>query len=227
MENKNALQTKVKTYSIDRPAEMVKVAAIIRDYIVKNNLSVKIVNKDYIMVEGWQFAGGMLGLLPRIVKVEKLDDMKWLAQAEIVNTKTEKVIGTGYALCSKAESKKATFDEYAILSMSQTRAIGKAYRNLIGWVVKMAGYEAAPAEEMTKIGQQLITETTKVSEKISQEESDKILSAAIASGFKTKAQAITGINRLLKINIKELSELTQSQAKTIQVALLQKKQKND
>ena len=40
-------------------------------------------------------------------------------------------------------------DEYAILSMAQTRAIGKAFRNLIGWVIKMAGYESTPAEEMS------------------------------------------------------------------------------
>jgi hypothetical protein len=32
--------------------------------------------------------------------------------------------------------------------MAQTRAIGKAYRNLIGWVMKMTGYESTPAEEM-------------------------------------------------------------------------------
>jgi len=139
---------KQTTYELDKPQQVVKMAVILKDYIVKNNLSVKIVNRDYVMIEGWQFAGGLMGLSPRIVKVEKLDDMKWLAQAEIINTKTKEVMGTGYALCSKAEKNKTTFDEYAILSMAQTRAIGKAYRNLIGWVVKMAGYEATPAEEI-------------------------------------------------------------------------------
>ena len=139
---------KTTTYEIDKPQQVIKMAVILKDFIVKNNLSVRIVNRDYVLVEGWQFAGGLMGLNPRIVKVEKLDNMKWLAQAEIVNIKTKEVVGSGYALCSKAESKKSSFDEYAILSMAQTRAIGKAYRNLIGWVVKMAGYEATPAEEM-------------------------------------------------------------------------------
>jgi len=139
---------KTTTYEIDKPQQVIKMAVILKDFIVKNNLSVRIVNRDYVLVEGWQFAGGLMGLNPRIVKVEKLDNMKWLAQAEIVNIKTKEVVGSGYALCSKAESKKSSFNEYAILSMAQTRAIGKAYRNLIGWVVKMAGYEATPAEEM-------------------------------------------------------------------------------
>ena len=35
--------------------------------------------------------------------------------------------------------------------MAQTRAIGKAYRNLLGWVMKLAGYETTPSEEMIKI----------------------------------------------------------------------------
>lgn len=128
--------------------EMAKMATIVKQHIIKNNLYVSIVGKNYVLVEGWQFAGGLMGLFPRIVKVENIGTMKWLAQAEIVNFKTDKVVATGFAICSKEENKKASFDEYAILSMAQTRAIGKVYRNLIGWVIKMAGYESTPAEEM-------------------------------------------------------------------------------
>jgi hypothetical protein len=32
--------------------------------------------------------------------------------------------------------------------MSQTRAIGKAYRIYLGWIMKMAGFESTPLEEM-------------------------------------------------------------------------------
>jgi hypothetical protein len=32
--------------------------------------------------------------------------------------------------------------------MAQTRATGKAFRNLISWLMKAAGFEATPAEEM-------------------------------------------------------------------------------
>ncbi len=39
-------------------------------------------------------------------------------------------------------------DEYAILSMAQTRAVGKAFRNQLAWLMKAAGFEATPAEEM-------------------------------------------------------------------------------
>lgn len=56
--------------------------------------------------------------------------------------------GTGY--CSNMELLKSGFDEYAVISMCETRGIGKAYRNLIGYVIKAAGFEPTPAEEMSQ-----------------------------------------------------------------------------
>ena len=32
--------------------------------------------------------------------------------------------------------------------MAQTRAVGKAFRNQLAWLMKAAGFEATPAEEM-------------------------------------------------------------------------------
>jgi len=39
-------------------------------------------------------------------------------------------------------------EEFAIKSMAQTRALGKALRLPLGWIVSLAGYKATPAEEM-------------------------------------------------------------------------------
>jgi hypothetical protein len=69
-------------------------------------------------------------------------------ECKLISIQTGKEIGYGAAICTNAETKKADFDEYAIASMSQTRAIGKAFRNLLGYVMNAAGYEATPAEEM-------------------------------------------------------------------------------
>lgn len=57
-------------------------------------------------------------------------------------------VGAGFALCTNLETKKIEFDEYSVQSMSQTRSIGKGYRNLLGYVMKAAGIEGTPAEEM-------------------------------------------------------------------------------
>jgi len=144
----------LKPYDVAEITKMSEMAKVLKDHIVKQKLYTTISNRNYAHVEGWQFAGGLLGLFPRITAVENLstgNEVKWKADAEIVNLKTGEIIGRGFAICSNKESKKKSFDEYAVLSMAQTRAIGKAYRNLIGWVMKLAGYEATPKEEMSKV----------------------------------------------------------------------------
>lgn len=62
----------------------------------------------------------------------------------------DKVIMRGAGLCSNIEMNKIGFEEYAVSSMCETRSIGKSYRNLIGWVMKAAGYQQTSAEEITK-----------------------------------------------------------------------------
>ena len=48
--------------------------------------------------------------------------------------------------------------------MAQTRAVGKAYRNILSWIVKMAGYEATPAEEIDR--EAMETNLTKAKQKV-------------------------------------------------------------
>lgn len=75
-------------------------------------------------------------------------EIKYMAKCEVRNINSGQLVATGIAICSNFEHSKKRFDEYAILSMAQTRAIGKAYRNLLAWLMKAAGFEATPAEEM-------------------------------------------------------------------------------
>lgn len=126
-------------------------AVVLKDYIVKNKLYATIKDKNYVMVEGWQFAGALVGtraMLDEPIDLSNDKEIKYKCKAEILDA-NDKVIGRGYAICSNREDKKKTFDEYAIMSMAQTRAIGKAYRSLVGWIMKLAGYETTPQEEIT------------------------------------------------------------------------------
>lgn len=137
---------------------MSDMANVLKGHIVKQKLYTTIVGKNYAHVEGWQFAGGLMGLFPivtEVVDLSKQGEIKWMAKVEIQNIKDGKVVGRGFAICSNKENRKKSFDEYAIVSMAQTRAIGKAYRNLIGWVMKLAGYEGTPSEEMVRAGEKM------------------------------------------------------------------------
>ena len=125
--------------------------------IKEKKLSSNIQGKEFVNVEGWQFAGASLGLMPIITETIDLTrrgtepgqvELKYMAKCEVRNINTGQLVATGVAICSNFEHSKKRFDEYAILSMAQTRAIGKAYRNLLAWLMKAAGFEATPAEEM-------------------------------------------------------------------------------
>ncbi len=134
-----------KTYDLDKPKEAVQLAVLLKNLVIQQKLYTPIQGKNYVMVEGWQMAGFLTGMKV----LSSGSEIKYSATARIF--KGETLIGVGYAICSSKESKKKSFDEYAILSMAQTRAIGKAYRNKIGFIMKLAGFHPTPAEEMRKV----------------------------------------------------------------------------
>lgn len=135
-------------------------------------------SKKHVHVEGWQFAGASMGIFPQVIETRRIEEQgevkfskkvwykdsngknkykyedatnpiyKHEAIVELINITTGRVVGRGVAICSNQEAKKRTFDEYAIQSMAETRATGKAFRLCLGWIVKLAGYEGTPAEEV-------------------------------------------------------------------------------
>lgn len=139
------------SYDITSAQSLIQLAQTLRQHIVEYKLYSTINQKNYVHVEGWQFAGALLGLKPVVCDLIRINDkdneVKYSCKVEIRNREGQ-VVGVGIAICSNKENKKKTFDEYAIASMAQTRAIGKGYRNIIGWVINMSGYEATPSEEM-------------------------------------------------------------------------------
>jgi len=161
-------------YDIARPAEVLALANVLSRIIKEKKLYTSIRGKAYVNVEGWQFAGGQLGIIPIIDEVVDLSQrdkgiFKYQATVSLVNFKNQQTMGRGIALCSNEEKMKRSFDEYAICSMAQTRAVGKAYRLLIGWLMKSAGYEATPLEEMEGVINSSEPKVTKSNKEYSRE----------------------------------------------------------
>src|SRR5688572_5334333 len=124
-------------------------------FIKENKLYQNIQGKEYVNVEGWQYAGSRLGILPVVEQVTNMStdtELKYQAKVNLLNLRTEQVVGAGFAICSNKEQGKKFYQEFAIASMAQTRAIGKAYRNALAWIIRAAGYEPTPAEEMDYTG---------------------------------------------------------------------------
>jgi len=106
--------------------------------------------KEYPMVDWWTAVGQPLGLSPQVVWVKRREDFEqetWEARVEVYN-RGGQMISSGQAICSRQEKNKSFWDTYALYSMAQTRAMGKAYRLPLSFMAVLAGLEPVPAEEM-------------------------------------------------------------------------------
>lgn len=129
-----------------------KIADGLKQFVQQQKLTVRIGQSDHIRVEGWQILSPILNVTPSVTETRQIvEDEKvvgYEAWAELRDTRSGGVVGTGKSRCMRSESRWAKADEFQVESMAQTRAIGKAYRNTFGFIAKAAGFEATPAEEL-------------------------------------------------------------------------------
>lgn len=123
-----------------------RLAGVIKDRKLYKTIS----GRAHVFCEGWTTCAAMLGIAPREVSSIETDG-SWEAIVELVRVSDGMVIGRASALCSTDESKWKSRDNFQRKSMATTRATSKACRLSLSWVMKLAGYEATPAEEMDGI----------------------------------------------------------------------------
>lgn len=148
-----APDARVALFGTSDPVEVVEVATrvadALADVIRKKNLYAMIQERAHVRVEGWQLLGSMLGVTAVCTGTEAVDG-GFRATVE-ARTTDGRVVGRADALCTKHEKRGPwkSADDYARLSMAQTRATSKALKGPLGFVVSLAGYQTTPAEEMT------------------------------------------------------------------------------
>ena len=138
---------KLGTTEIDVIRKASDYAKILKDVIERQRLYVTIQGKKYVRCEGWQVLGALLKCTPRIVRVSEIPQ-GFEAEAEIVNVEG-KILSRAVARCTRNERNWQNRDEYALMSMAQTRAVAKAFRLGFSWILGLAGYEPTPAEEVS------------------------------------------------------------------------------
>ena len=117
---------------------------------------------EYVTVEGWEVLGTFLGIVPvttiiKEVKSKQDRTVGYVARATLYQNpviENDEIVGGTVIARAEAQADRSGFqkDLFAIASMAQTRALGKAYRMGLSWIMKMAGFEGTPAEEMPKYG---------------------------------------------------------------------------
>lgn len=151
------MSNELQPFDLAKPTQAIQVAKILQDFVKANNLTANIQGKQYPLIEAWTFCGSQFGLIPIVKSLDCLSasnpmtgdaEIKYRSEVEVMNVATGQIVGRGIAICSNREYSKKKFDEYAIASMAQTRATGKAFRIPLGWLMKASGFEATPSEEM-------------------------------------------------------------------------------
>lgn len=140
-------------------------APLVRDQgLSVKGLNKKAPEKEYVTVEGWEVLGTMLGIVPVTTIVENIknkrgDIVGYKARATLYRNpiiQDDEIVGGTVIARAEAQADKTGFqkDLFAIASMAQTRALGKAYRMGLSWIIKMAGFEPTFAEDMPKFNPQ-------------------------------------------------------------------------
>lgn len=112
-------------------------------------------DKPHLEVEAWQFIGQHQGVYPHVESTEYIVDPNGKivgARAKVTLRREgdDSICGQAISECHRDEPNWARKPMFQLVSMAQTRAIGKVLRLRFGWIVRVNNeYSATPAEEMT------------------------------------------------------------------------------
>ncbi|MGH9734673.1 MAG: hypothetical protein ACRD8A_08805 [Candidatus Acidiferrales bacterium] len=138
----------------------------------KDDLEVSISGRKHLKVEAWETLAYFCGISAKIVDTRPVYDeiseaQGFEAQADAIRLADLAVISSARAMClnnednwsmrpkyewengQKRQVGEVAVPTFQLQSMAQTRAIGKVLRNVLAFIVVLAGYDATPAEEIT------------------------------------------------------------------------------
>ena len=179
--------------------------------------------RDFPKVECWTLLGTMLGVFPVLEgepKHVEIDGVKGWKATVTATTMGGVVVGRASALCMRSESNWRNRDEYALASMAQTRATSKALRQPLDFVMRLAGLEATPAEEMTDKTTEAVAqpEPEAEAETASVEQLDELRATLkMLEGVKgwSEKEVVTQAAKVFRPAIKKLEDLTPDEATDI------------
>lgn len=156
-------------------AEAHKAAKALQNVIANKAKKVVFNGEQYMEYEDWTVLARFYGLAVQTkdaapIEINGVHGAR--ASADVFDIKSGQVVGRADAYCLRDEQNWKGKPWFQLASMAQTRAGAKALRNVLSWVVVLAGYKATPAEEMVIIDtpndaiepQVAVAEDTKITE---------------------------------------------------------------
>jgi hypothetical protein len=174
-ENNQVATVEDRGLELARPPALVlleakKAADALQEVLRGKKNPVRFNNEQYVEFEDWQVLGKFYGITAKIVSTTPVDFGEvrgFEARAVALDNRTGMEVSAADAMCLNDEDKWSSRPKYEYVngkrektgdipvpmfqlrSMAQTRACSKALRNVLAWVVVLAGYKPTPAEEMT------------------------------------------------------------------------------
>tara|TARA_Y100000310_G_scaffold328100_1_gene395641 strand:- start:30634 stop:31521 length:888 start_codon:yes stop_codon:yes gene_type:complete len=128
-------------------------ALILKGIVDSQKLSVKLGQSEHLRVEAWITIGKGYGYTARSEVLALIRSPEGIvegvqARATVVDS-LGVAVGGAESFCFADEEGKSKQSVAQLSGMAQTRAVSRAFRELLSWVVVLAGYSATPAEEVT------------------------------------------------------------------------------
>ena len=153
-------QLMVSPQEFDRSVEWAhQKASKLKEIVDSQKLSIKIGQSEHLKVEGWQTIGKGYGYTCRTAVDELIKDSEGTvigvkASASILDGMGA-IVGGADSFCFQNEGTedggegKSKQNVAQLAGMAQTRAESRGFKQILSWVVILAGYNPTPAEEMT------------------------------------------------------------------------------
>ena len=147
-ETQGALSTVLGVKPKEMMAYALEISDTLTDVLRSRGMTQKFGQGEHVKSEGWQLAGSLLGFTTAEGPITELPDGSFEATVELRSMANGRVLATASARCGSDEPTWRSKPKYARRSMALTRAIGRVYAQNFRWIIKLAGYETTPAEEM-------------------------------------------------------------------------------
>ena len=131
--------------------EAQKAAQALKDVISRKAKPVILNGEQYLEFEDWSLLGRFYGITAKVLStkyVEFGDVRGFEAHSVAFHVASGKEISGAESMCLNDEANWSKKPLFQLKSMAQTRACAKVLRNVLSWVVVMAGYKPTPSEEM-------------------------------------------------------------------------------
>jgi hypothetical protein len=125
---------------------------------IKNRGGQVVRRSEHVNFEGWTLLGVLLGAVggasvhadvewTRRILPGEGQPAGWEARA-VARMSDGTHLSSAEMMCTRDEDRWTNREDFQIRSMAQTRAQAKAIRQVLGWIMSLAGYSATPGEEM-------------------------------------------------------------------------------